>query len=677
MANERAIICGSVSEKALPVAGKPLRLCLWGRHANVKLEIGAISQAMLDNVPSAFVDLLEIATYVYCADQAVARGGDGVNNLGADWRRRLFFRIPVREPDLWSSKRVRTALLNTLGFLSEDEYDFEFTKLTDGPPVQEYLFTGQNDGPERVEEVALFSGGLDSLGGAVQEAVVDKRRMALITHQPTKKLVRRYRKLTGELTERSALEPMFVPVTINKSKVLGREYTQRSRSFLYMALGATVAQMLGLARIRFYENGVISFNFPPSAQVVGARATRTTHPQVMNGYAEILSLVAGRRFDVENPFLWKTKADVVGGIISAGCGDLIRFSTSCTHTWEMTNLHPHCGACSQCIDRRFAVLAAGAETLDPEEGYKVKLLVDGRDEDETRTLLGSYVATANDVGRMDPLDFFSRFGEISRVLRHIDGSADATALKIYELYKKHAQQVSSVVDGAIAKHAKEIRERTLPASCLLRMVCDSGASGSEAGTDAGGADARDKECPEFTFRRKGQAWEVRYASGPEFILLPSKGAAYIHVLLESQGTGISVEDLAARVARRSQEYLLGDAGESSDAQAMAAYRARYEQLKDELEDAVERQDTDAEARIRVEMDDLRVHMERDQGLQGRLRKASDDRDRVRKRVLAAIRRTRDEIRNYDKRLADHLAGPALRCGWRPIYDPRDRVDWMT
>lgn len=676
MANERAIICGSVSDKALPVAGKPLRLRLWGRHANVKLEIGAISKAMMDNVPSAFVDLLEIATYVYCADQAVTRGGDGVNNLGADWRRRLFFRIPVREPDLWSSKKVRSALLTTLGFLSEDEYDFEFTKLTDGPPVQEYLFTGQNDGPERIEEVALFSGGLDSLGGAVQEAVVDKRRIALITHQPTRKLVRRYRKLTRELTERSALEPMFVPVTINKSKVLGREYTQRSRSFLYMALGATVAQMLGLARIRFYENGVISFNFPPSAQVVGARATRTTHPQVMNGYAEILSLVAGRRFDVENPFLWKTKADVVGGIVSAGCGDLIRFSTSCTHTWEMTNLHPHCGACSQCIDRRFAVLAAGAETLDPEEGYKVKLLVDGRDEDETRTLLGSYVETANEVGRMAPLDFFSRFGEISRVLRHIDGSADATALKIYELYKKQAQQVTSVVDGAIAKHAKEIRERTLPASCLLRLVCDSGAAGSEAGTGAVGADAREKECPEFTFRRKGQAWEVRYAGGQEFILLPSKGAAYIHVLLENQGTGISVEELAARVARRSQEYLLGDAGEGSDEQAMAAYRARYEQLRDQSEDAVERQDSDAEERIRVEMEDLMEHIKRDQGLHGRLRKQSDDRDRVRKAVLAAIRRTRTEIRKYDKRLAEHLTRPTLNCGWKPCYEPRERVEWI-
>ncbi len=98
--------------------------------------------------------------------------------------------------------------------------------------------------------------------------------------------------------------------------------------------------MIGLNRIRFYENGVVSLNLPPAAQVVGARATRTTHPQVLNGFAKLFSSLAEKPFIVENPFLWKTKAEVVKLIGDAGCADLIKFSRSCTHTRDITKQHP-------------------------------------------------------------------------------------------------------------------------------------------------------------------------------------------------------------------------------------------------------------------------------------------------------------------------------------------------
>jgi len=206
MANERAILCGGASGANLPVTSeKAVHLRLWGGHDPVALKINDISRPMMANVPPAFLDLVEIATYVYCADQAVTRGGDGVENLGADWRRRLFFRIPVRALDLWASDAVREALTSTLGFLSEDEYIFEFTELKKAAPAQQYLFSRDDVVSDRIEEVALFSGGLDSLGGAVQEAVVDKRRVALVTHQPSSKLARRYKKLKELLIERSGV----------------------------------------------------------------------------------------------------------------------------------------------------------------------------------------------------------------------------------------------------------------------------------------------------------------------------------------------------------------------------------------------------------------------------------------------------------------------------------------
>ena len=689
MANERSILCRDVSYEDLPFGrDKPLCLHLWGPSANIGLRISDIPVPLLEDIPSHFRDLIEIATFVYCADQAVVRGGDGTQNFGANWRRKLFFRIPVRNPDLWNSPALKERLIETLSFLSEDEYYFDFVLLKDQPPTQKQLKFGMTS----IEEVVLFSGGLDSLGGAVQEAVVNKRNVVLVTHKSTHKLARRHEKLKELLRQHADSHLLHVPGSINKAKSLGREYTQRSRSFLYLALGSTVAQMVGLSRVRFYENGIVSFNLPPSPQVVGARATRTTHPRVMDGFAGILSTLAGKQFVVENPFLWKTKTDVVKMIEDAGCADMIRFTTSCAHTWEMTILRTHCGTCSQCIDRRFAVLSAGMEAHDPAEAYGVDLLVgerpayDSRDShpkiSDSRTMLATYVETASDICEMTPIDFFGRYGEAARVLRHVDESADSAALKVYELHKRHAKEVADVIERSIAKFAPAIRKRELPESCLLRLVCDSAIDPS--GVTIVSPPSSESRIPleDFVFRKKGGAWIVRYAGGEDFILPASKGAAYLHILLENPKTEMNVTDLVLRVAKAPQKFQLGSAGEVTDQQALAVYRAKYEELKENLSEAQRYAEQGMappipESDIRQEMNFLIEQIRKDTGLGKRIRRASDDRDRVRKAFQASIRRVSKEIAQYDRRFAEHLKPPRLRCGLSPRYDPQDDIEWHT
>ena len=184
------------------------------------------------------------------------------------------------------------------------------------------------------------------------------------------------------------------------------------------------------------------------------------------------------------------------------------------------------------------------------------------------------------------------------------------------------------------------------------------------------------------FCRKGQVWIVRYAGGEEFILLPSKGAAYLQILLSNPGTSFSVINLVYQVAKQPNKYILGNAGDSIDHDALAAYRARYKELKEQLEEAQKLKDQGMasiidEGGIREEMDSLLEEINRNKGLGNRLRKASDDRDRVRKSFRAAIRRVVDEITKYDKRLANHLKPPFLRCGWHPCYDPQEDIQWDT
>ena len=688
MANERSILCGKVSGDALPFdKKKPLSLRLWGRGENVSLCISDIRSQLLKEIPSSFHDLVEIATYVYCADQAITRGGNGVDNFGENWRRRLFFRIAVRNPDLWNSSPIKDSLTETLSFLSEDEYIFDFVKLEKSPHTQKYLDLDM-DPPE---EVILFSGGLDSLGGAIEEAVSNSRKIAMVTHKPTHKLNRRHRKLLELLSSAAAHRPFNIPVIVNKDKSLGREYTQRSRSFLYAALGATVAQIFNLRRIRFYENGVISFNIPISTQVVGARATRTTHPKVINGFANIFSALSGKPFTVENPFLWKTKTEIVSDIVKAGLGDTIKFATSCTHTWVMTKLHSHCGTCSQCVDRRFAVLAADAQQHDPEEAYGVDLLLGERDEGEPKAMIAAYVETASELTDMTAMDFFGRYGEAARALKHLDGSPDITALQIYDLHRRHAQYVTKVVDDAIAMNRSEIRKRLLPSSCLLRLVCDS--SGVQSGPE--GSDPE----PVYEFADnyiciKGQCWAIRFDGNEEKIYTPDIGFYHLQILLENPGTFFSASEIDIMVRRMTKNEpcvtisageipnkegvsVLGqsDAGPVIDEDAVSAYHSRLNEIEEELGNAQDNNDLGKIDALESEKGWIESELANSKGLGGEIRKLGDDRNRVRNRVGNAIRRAKKKIKQYDRPLSEHLQRPILNLGHTLSYVPRDGLTW--
>ena len=473
MSNERVILCGGLTAGGGESKKGTVPLHLWGKHANVHLKISDISEKMVANIPPILVDLLEIATYVYCADQATTRGGGNAKNYGAKWRRRFQFHIPVRKPEVWSSEPVLTALRDTLGFLSDDEYEFTFEKLSDPPPVSQYLDFGPGRATGfKAEEVILFSGGPDSLGGAVQEAAAGKRTLALVSHRSSPKIAKRQKELLEDLGKHCSKKPFHVPVWINKEKALGKEFTQRTRSFLYASLAAVVAHIFDLWRIRFYENGVVSINLPISPQVVGGRATRTTHPQVINGFSKIFTALFQKPFTVENPFFWMTKAQVVRSIRDAGFGDLIKYSVSCTHVWEMTTLKTHCGVCSQCIDRRVATLSAGCpDQEDPEEMYAVDLLRGERKPGDSRTMLESYVRTAKRVKDMSDAAFFTEFGEVHRVTQHIQGmSVDDAAARILDLYKRHATEVGDVITKGIQEHAQDISYGKVPSTCLLILA---------------------------------------------------------------------------------------------------------------------------------------------------------------------------------------------------------------
>src|SRR5215207_6355003 len=88
--------------------------------ANVNLRVDHITRSMVQDLPDRLADLVEIACYVYCADQFSRRGSPDMAHLGADWRRRFRFLIPVRDLRIWQQPELLHALASTLAFLSED-----------------------------------------------------------------------------------------------------------------------------------------------------------------------------------------------------------------------------------------------------------------------------------------------------------------------------------------------------------------------------------------------------------------------------------------------------------------------------------------------------------------------------------------------------------------------------
>ena len=66
--------------------------------------------------------------------------------------------------------------------------------------------------------------------------------------------------------------------------------------------------------------------------------------------------------------------------------------------------------------------------------------------------------------------FFSRFGEAGRTVRFLPDNANEAGRRIYELHKRHANEVCAVIDNAIRSNASALRSHSLPASCLLVLA---------------------------------------------------------------------------------------------------------------------------------------------------------------------------------------------------------------
>lgn len=460
------------------------------KNGNIEVRIRDISKALATTLPPLAADLIEIAATVYVADQLAQRTGRKTAEYGDLWYRTMRIECAVREPDFWSQDRITECLVQTLGFVSGDNIEFGFSRNPSPTPAGDYLaFRLTDPNPEGIQHATLFSGGLDSLAGAVHQVFEQQQRVALVSHKPVGHVAGLQRSLIENLSALAkdrAPTPLPISVWAHKRGLEEKDPTQRTRSFLYVALGSVVARIFGLTEVGFFENGVVSINLPLTGHEFGGRATRTTHPQTLALYRQLLSGVFEIDFGIRNDFLWHSKQDIVEVIERAGLGSLISKTVSCMHTRETTRSSPHCGLCSQCLSRRFATLGVGGEKWDPAILYRSDVMTAERTKVTDRTITERFIGLAREIEAMDgATQFQRRFAvELARITPFLLDSTiprakgspsapistSAVIERVYDLHRRHAEQVGTVLTDAMKHYADAIRRDQLPDSCPVSLA---------------------------------------------------------------------------------------------------------------------------------------------------------------------------------------------------------------
>lgn len=432
-----------------------------GPSANVLIDLAQIELASDSDMLAVCHDFMVIAAYVLLTDGAVTRGPK-TDPFARKWRRDLLLHVPVREPDRWSA--AKAALVAALEWTTDDSWDFEFRAEA---PEQQLRLSLAPVGEEAPSCVVLFSGGLDSTAAVL--ALVDAgERPQLVSHWTTQTGRHHREEVLARL--RSALPTWRFPnPTLHTMRRAGdaAEYTQRSRGFLYLSAGVAVAVQSGLGRLVVAENGVTSLNLAQSGQAVGAMRSRTTHPKTLALFRALVAEL-GLPVAIETPLADSTKGEVIRETVRLGGAPLAHSTFSCATSMFTSAAQPHCGVCSQCVDRRFAGVWAGWDDDLECVQHQIDLFRDPLADGEAAMYAEHYLRFASDITVMSQDEFVSKHDVWRAAV--VAGDPAAEMERIYALVRRHAQQVEVAYGGVCARNQADYLAGRLPADGLLRRI---------------------------------------------------------------------------------------------------------------------------------------------------------------------------------------------------------------
>jgi 7-cyano-7-deazaguanine synthase in queuosine biosynthesis len=293
-------------------------------------------------------DLLTVAAAIYACDLAFKRGER------EEVTRSIELTIPVA--NFHAFERLNDRLTYILWLLSHDNWTVKFRRMR-GAAAEEETEWAQSKG-----RTLLFSGGLDSLAGAVDlfdEFGVEGVQLA--SHVTANPVTRQSQEsLAGYLegAYRASLRRVVVRTGGRNHRGYEfpsddeREETQRTRSFMFLTIAALAARRSGKSEVvMIAENGQMAIHLPLSAARIGAFSTHTAHPEFVHLVGEFFTELLGFPIRVVNPYLYKTKAETIAKLVSQH-REAVKMSVSCWRGSRLSRDFNHCGECVPCLIRR-------------------------------------------------------------------------------------------------------------------------------------------------------------------------------------------------------------------------------------------------------------------------------------------------------------------------------------
>jgi 7-cyano-7-deazaguanine synthase in queuosine biosynthesis len=330
-------------------------------EANATIKIGFQPLIPFANkVSSIVIDFFIISACAYGIDRFVERKSNSVDG----WSRKFMVELPVSDVDKWFE--AKHELESLLSFLTGDYWNVCFYKTKFEYPQQKLPKELVEDS---FSQVNLFSGGLDSLIGAIDFLEAKPNEKLLLTSHYDQELSAR----TEQINLLQKLETKYkgqfvhinsIDVTLSDS-TKNKETTFRSRSILFIGIALLAAQAKSIPVI-VPENGSISLNYPLSPSRRSACSTRTTHPTFIANLHNLWNKV-GITTNISNPYEFSTKGEMVTNCKNTDyLKEIVSISNSCGKrghrvNWENKSA-THCGICMPCTYRRAALLSTNDAT---------------------------------------------------------------------------------------------------------------------------------------------------------------------------------------------------------------------------------------------------------------------------------------------------------------------------
>lgn len=309
-------------------------------------------------VPEEIFGLLFLSAIVYAIDRSVDRAKYSVDG----WSRE--FDVDIRIPEYSKFIPLRNKISDMLSFLTGDYWNCNFI----GDVTVKYPKYKFHNGYDNISQVRLFSGGLDSLIGAIDYLSSNPTGyLYLSSHYdsymrgPKSDQDEVRKALIGKYGKRIKYRE---GVMINPG--LSTETSCRSRSLMFVTL-ATIVASYAKCDVVVPENGSVSLNFPLSPSRRAACSTRTTHPIFLRNYQDILNeLNVG--ISIWNPYEFLTKGEMIQNCMDkATLRQILPLSNSCgkrnTHQHMFDNSSAtHCAHCMPCMYRKASLVGENDQT---------------------------------------------------------------------------------------------------------------------------------------------------------------------------------------------------------------------------------------------------------------------------------------------------------------------------